>query len=123
MTRNAPNDQTEPIRITPTDVVGNLYLFQDGKYQVPQDDRHEQTIRIAAKHDLATLVLNDPIILGRGPTHSISALTALGKRCVDAYGSGNWGRILRGFRDNGKVPTLEEMIAALSGTPSEATTR
>ena len=122
MTNNAPDSQTETVRITPTDVIAELYFSQDSKYEVSQDERHEQIIRIAAMHDLVTLHLNDPVILGRGPTHSIRSLSALGKVCVDAYKSGNWGAILHGFRDSGNEPTLEEMIAAISGKPSEVTT-
>ena len=122
MTKNAPQHQTETNCITPTDVIAELYLSQDGKYELSLNERHEQILRIAAKHDLATLHLNEPIILGRGPTHSVRLLTALGKRCVDAYKSGNWGAILHSFRDSGKEPTLEEMITAICGKPSEVTT-
>lgn len=121
MTENTPIQATETECIAPTDVIFDLYCFQDGKCEMSQDEKHEQTLRLAAKHNLATLVLDDPIILGRGPTHSISALTALGRRCVDAYKSGKWGRILHGFRKSGKDPTLEEMIAAICEAPTEAT--
>ena len=118
---NTPNHLTETNCITPTEVIAELNFSQDGKYRLSQGERHEQILRIAAKHDLTALHQNDTIILGRGITHSIDSLTPLGKRCVDAYASGNWGRILHRFKDSGKEPTLEEMIVAISDKPSEVT--
>ena len=118
MTKNTPNHQTEANCISPTDVIFVLFCFRGDKYEVSQDERHEQILRIAAEHDLVTLYVNNPIIRGRGPTHSIDSLTALGERCVDAYASRNWGGILHRLKDKDKEPTLEEMIAAVTEEPS-----
>ena len=122
MTKNKPNHQTDTNGITHTEVIAELFCLQDDKYEVSQDERHEQILRIAAKHGLVTLHLNNTIIRGRGPTHSIDSLTVLGKQCVDAYASGNWGGVLHRLKDSGKDPTLEEMIAAICEAPSKATT-
>ena len=114
MNKNAPHNQTDTDCITATDVIGELYLSQDGKYRLSQGERYEQVLRIAAKHGLVTLHQNNLIIQGRGATHSIDSLTELGKRCVDAYKSRKWGTILLNFRDNGNEPTLEEMITVIA---------